>query len=260
MKIFSISSGSKGNSVFISANKTKILVDAGVSYKLIENTLLKNGEDVHSVSAVLITHEHSDHIKGLSVLVKNCPQIKVYAHHSLCPLLSTLMPIVERNLVPIVSPVFYEGDLLVSAFKIPHDSSECLGYSIFEEDKKVSIMLDVGYILPHHLSEVEGSSLLFIESNHSINLLKSYAGYSPNLKARILSDGGHLSNEACGEFVTGVLAKTPSCKIVLSHLSSKTNTHETARLEVGQIVKQNLQLEPTLYIAPELKQGDVFII
>ena len=260
MKIFSISSGSKGNSIFISANKTKILVDAGVSYKLIETTLLKNGEDVHSVSAVLITHEHSDHIKGLSVLVKNCPQIKVYAHHSICNLLSALMPVVERNLVPIVSPVFYEGDFLVSAFKIPHDSQVCLGYSVFEEDKKVSIMLDVGYIAPHHLTEVAGSNLLYIESNHSVDLLKSYAGYSPNLKARILSEGGHLSNEACGEFVSRVLAETPNCRIVLSHLSSKTNTPDTARLEVGQIVKQNLGIEPELFVAPELKQGDNFII
>ena len=260
MKIFSISSGSKGNSIFIKANKTKILVDAGVSYKLICETLLKNGEDVHSVSAVLITHEHSDHIKGLSVLVKNCPQIKVYAHHSICQALGALMPVVERNLVPIVSPLFYIGDFLISSFIVPHDSQVCLGYSVFEEDKKVSIMLDVGYTQPHHLGEVEGSNLLFIESNHSVPLLKSYDGYSSNLKARILSEGGHLSNEACGEFVSAVLASTPNCRIVLSHLSSKTNTADTARLEVGQIVKQNLGIEPTLFIAPELKQGDVFTI
>ncbi len=260
MKIFSISSGSKGNSIFVSANKTKILVDAGVSYKLIESTLLKNGEDIHKVSAVLITHEHSDHIKGLSVLVKNCPQIKIYAHHSICGVLASLMPIIERNLVPIVAPIFYEGDFLISAFKVPHDSNVCLGYSIFEEDKKLSIMLDVGYIAPHHLSEVENSNLLFIESNHSIDLLKAYPGYSPNLKARILSEGGHLSNEACGEFVSKVLAQNPNCKIVLSHLSSRTNTHDAARFEVGQIIKQNIGLTPTLFIAPELKQGDIFTI
>lgn len=258
MKIFSLSSGSKGNCTFVKANKTCILIDAGISYSLIERDLLYNGENVKSVSTVLITHEHSDHTKGLAVLIKKNPQIKVYAHRLVAERLRVFVPNIENNLVEILTPVFYVDDFLVNAFKSPHDSVVCLNFSIFEEDKKFSIITDCGVIKPYHLNEVKDSNLLFIECNHNVNMLKAYPGYSPNLKARILSDHGHLSNYATGVFVSEVLAENPNCKIVLCHLSSKTNTHQTAIDDVTQIVRERIGIVPELKIAPELKISDIF--
>ncbi len=260
MKIFSLSSGSKGNCTFVKANKTCILIDAGISYSLIEKGLKDCGEDITNVSAVLITHEHSDHTKGLSVLIKKKPNIKVYAHRLVCNKLCVIMPNITNNLVEILTPIFYVGDFLINAFKSPHDSVVCLNFSIYEEDKKFSIITDCGVIMPYHLKEVEGSNLLFVESNHNINMLKNYYGYSANLKARILSDRGHLSNNSAGEFISKVLIENPNCKIVLCHLSSKTNTHQTAISEVTQIIHERIGISPLIKIAPELKISDIFEI
>jgi len=260
MKIFSLSSGSKGNCLFIKAENTSILVDAGISYNSIVKGLSLNGEDILNVSAVLITHEHSDHIKGLPVLVKHNPQIKIYAHKLVCSKLKEFMPIVENNLVEILTPVFYIGDFLVSAFRSPHDSIECLNYSIYENDKKFSIITDCGKIKSYHLDEVKDSNLLYIESNHNLEMLKMHNEYSEKLKMRILSEHGHLSNNQAGEFVADVLKNSPSCQIVLCHISSNTNTHFVAIDEVSKIVKQKIGVDVKLKIAPELQTSDIFII
>ncbi len=260
MKLFSISSGSKGNCLFIKANKTSILVDAGVSYSLIEKGLLNNGENIFNVSAVLITHEHSDHTKGLAVLVKKCPQIKIYAHYSVCEILKRTMPIIESNLVEILSPVFYVEDFLVSAFKVPHDSRVCLNYSIFEEDKKFSIITDCGTVVPRIVEEIKDSNLIFIESNHNIDMLKANKDYSSNLKARILSEHGHLSNNAAANIISKIMVDNPKCRFVLCHLSSNNNTYELAIKEVSSIVKEQIGILPELEVAKELVKSDIFEI
>ena len=226
-KLCQLFSGSSGNSIFISSGGTKLLVDAGVSAKRIEQGLRNIGEDASELSAILVTHEHGDHIKGLRVLASRY-DIPVFADGRVLDSMrgsGDLTPDIHAE--SIVSGTAL-GGIEVIPFEHRHDSAACLGYRLnMCGERSVSVCTDTGYITESARESIKGSDLVFLESNHEIRMLQN-GSYPYNLKIRILSDRGHLSNEACSVFARELL-ESGTTRIVLAHLSRDNNHPDIAR-------------------------------
>lgn len=264
MKVFSIASGSKGNCTFVKSDTTCILVDCGISIQKLAAAIERRGESVDDVCAVLITHEHGDHVRGLAMLVKRCPQIKIYAHKEVCRVVAIKEPILARFLSPIVSPLFYLKEFMISAFLLPHDSVACFGYGIYSADKKFSIATDIGTVTDNLIESIFDSDLVFIESNHSKKMLRDCQVYHSVLKARIAGAGGHLSNHDCAEVISAICERRKKngqqdCNFVLCHLSENTNSSEVATQEVSKALAQNEQV-CSFTIATQNGGSDIFEI
>ncbi len=222
MRVINLSSGSDGNLTYIETESSKILIDAGLSCKEIELRLTLLNVCGNQIDAILITHEHCDHIKGLDIFASKFGT-KIYAHIDEWPVLSSkLNKVNEQQKEHFSSVPFQINDLSITAFKIPHDSVCCVGYSIENNGKKVSILTDLGVAKEQILQFTFGSQLVYLEANHDEDLLKNNIHYSASLKRRILSTSGHLSNKASAEAIC-LLAQNGTKQIVLSHLSKENN-------------------------------------
>lgn len=227
IKFCSLFSGSSGNSIFLSVKGTKILIDAGLSAKRIVEALCSIGENPSELSAVLVTHEHVDHIRGAGVLSRKF-NIPVYANENTWEAMEqSLSPMnVDNKKVFDTGKEFGLGDISVKAFHIPHDASEPVGFNFFAENKKITTATDLGHISRELLQHFEKSELLLLESNHDIEMLK--VGHYPwHLKKRILSERGHLSNEMAGKVVS-YMAERGTSRFLLGHLSRENNFPELA--------------------------------
>ncbi len=239
MKTVSIASGSKGNCLFVGTDKTKILVDDGLSFSVLKNRLLEAGEDAYKIDAVLLTHEHSDHIGGLKTFLNKNKNAKVYIPvfvqgFNLLPVLQ--LP--QNQIVWFKNSTFFIKDATISCFILPHDSHFCVGYSIISDNKKVSIATDLGCVSRQILDNLKQSDVLFFESNHDVDLLKKNPKYSARLKKRILSGQGHLSNVDSALAICE-LAKSGVKQVVLSHLSEENNTPSLAYKTAKEILLKN---------------------
>ena len=255
-------SGSKGNSFYIGCGDCAILIDAGRSAKQLENALMSNDLDVNTIKAIFITHEHTDHIQGIRVLASRY-NIKVYASNG------TLNELMRMNILNGKFPygiidsrgIKIDG-IEVVPFRTSHDSVESVGYIVKTPDKrKIVIATDIGYISETVRKSIEGSDLLVIESNHDVRMLQN-GSYPYNLKRRILSNIGHLSNEACAKELPS-LAKTGTTRFVLAHLSSENNVpelaYETSKSYLTQAgLKEDVDFK--LYVAPKENIGGKSII
>ena len=227
MKVVNLASGSKGNCTYIFTNNTHILVDVGVYFDEIEQKLSSIGESAFKVQAILITHEHSDHIKGLASFLRENSDIKIYAHPK------TMLKLLEKVGIPVSSQVlvtssdFYIGDFLVSAFSLSHDASHCLGYSFFENGKKFSIATDVGELSDALEENLAQSDLAFVEANYDPDLLYYCEKYPDRIKKRIQSNKGHLSN-IDSAFLIERLIKKGTVRFALAHISENTNSPSIA--------------------------------
>ncbi len=224
MKLFSIASGSSGNCVYVGSEQTHVLFDAGISTKRIVGGLADKFIQPENISGIFITHEHTDHISGLPVLMKKY-QIPVYATEGTIQYLRgqdklSLLPADLFRPIPRQMPLTI-GDLIITACAIPHDAVDPVCYSISDGLKKIGLATDIGYVddcLIRHLSE---SDLLYVESNYDRSMLLA-GPYPMMLKRRILGEFGHLSNDESVELVRKV--KHPGLKyIVLAHLSKENN-------------------------------------
>lgn len=256
-----LASGSDGNSAFISSERTRVLIDAGISARRIINGLKSIDIAPDSLEAILITHEHSDHIKGLSTLIKRCGA-KVYAPEDAVYSIIQRTPGIESRIVAFSEGGdFNVGDLHVDTFATPHDSIASAGFSIRAGEKQISCVTDLGYVPDHVKDGIYGSDLIMVEANHDIDRLKS-GPYPYFLKRRILGDHGHLSNSAGGELAA--LASTGRTRqIVLAHLSRKNNTPYLAKTTVadslssaGAVIGRDLNLA----VAPADEMGEVYIV
>ncbi len=219
-------SGSSGNSIFIADGETKILVDAGVTAKRLEGALASIGENANDLTAVFITHEHSDHIKGLRVFAAR-HHLPVIAEEQVLIRLLTDGHITEQQAVTAERDMEL-GGLAVLPFENSHDSVACLGYRFnLSDGKSISVCTDTGYITPDAELTVPGSDLVFLESNHEIRMLQN-GPYPYLLKQRILSRVGHLSNDDCARFAAA-LVDSGTTRLVLSHLSRENNFPDIAR-------------------------------
>lgn len=222
MRVVNLSSGSDGNLTYLEAESTKILIDAGLSCREIEKRLSLLNVTGDQIDAILITHEHSDHIKGLEVFASKF-KTKIYAHSEGWEILSNkLKRIKDVQKFSFSCSPFDLKDLYITAFKVPHDSVCCVGFAIENNGKKVSLMTDLGVAKQQILQNAFGSQVVYLEANHDIELLKNNVLYPASLKRRILSNFGHLSNVASAEAIC-LLAQNGAKQIVLSHLSKENN-------------------------------------
>ena len=228
MRICIFASGSGGNCLLLSDGSTHVLVDAGISMRRIEASLREAGIAMSDITGVLITHEHSDHISGLKMLLKY-HHLPVYAPHTVANHMRGMLPDIDGSLNIIeVGSVFELGSLRVRAFHTPHDTDESVGYR-FSGTSSFAIATDMGHVTDEVLDGLRGAETVLIESNHDIDML-SYGPYPVYLKRRILSDRGHLSNKDCAVLARR-LAENGTTRIILGHLSKENNTPETALAE-----------------------------
>ncbi len=239
MKICTLYSGSRGNAIFISAGGKNILFDAGKSSLKLCSALTEIGFSPADIDAVFITHEHSDHTSALETFLK---KHKIPVHMvsaSANKLLSLGLDHLNDNIV--CHPLLYSVDLggvTVSSFEAPHDSNSCVGYRItfFRDGQKceMGIATDMGYVSESVLTGLLGCESVIIEANHDIEMLK-YGRYPADLKKRILSKRGHLSNEDCAILVSR-LTLSGTKNILLAHLSEENNTPDTAYDEIAGVI------------------------
>lgn len=219
-------SGSSGNSLVVSDGKTHVLIDAGVSAKRIHEGLGALGITTETLSAVLITHEHSDHVKGLPVLCRRL-QADLYTTAPTARQICYRAAGLEgRFQVFEPGERFAVGDLIVGSFPTSHDCACPVGYTVSDGTSKMMLCTDTGYVTAEAAEAVCGAGLLVGEFNHDVGLLRG-GRYPAPLKERILSQRGHLSNEAGGEFAARAVQRGAS-HIVLAHLSQENNTPELA--------------------------------
>jgi phosphoribosyl 1,2-cyclic phosphodiesterase len=230
-----LASGSKGNCALIASSRTRILVDAGISCREIFKRLKSLGEDPHALSAVLITHEHSDHIYGLATLAKKL-RIPVFmtgaTHGTWARALRNQngqRPQIERLERFESGHRFQIGDIEVKPFTIPHDAVDPVGFTFRVEGSKVSFVTDLGYLAANVLDNLRKSDILVIESNHDVEKLRT-GPYPWSVKQRVASNVGHLSNGKLADFFAGDYDNSAAF-VVLAHLSELNNHPEIARRE-----------------------------
>jgi len=220
-------SGSSGNSIFISDKTTKILVDTGVSAKRLEIALSEIDESADALSAIFITHEHSDHVQGLKVLAGRYG-IPVFTSEKIAEKLWKDGRLSDKIPVNRLDKSIQLGNIEAVPFLNSHDSVECYGYRFnLSDGRSVSVCTDTGYITSAAKKTMKGSDLVYLESNHEIMMLEN-GPYPYILKQRILSRMGHLSNADCAEFAKELL-ESGTTRLVLSHLSRENNYPEIAR-------------------------------
>ena len=224
----SLYSGSSGNSLFVESDNTKVLIDVGLSCKKIEEALVSIEENLSSIDAILITHEHSDHIKGLSTISKKY-DIPVYATKKTfdaMPSQKEKIPIKNINFFN-VNEKFNIKNLEINPFSIPHDAADPCGFNISDNENKLSIATDIGHMTNPILKNLEGSKLVLLESNYDTEVLKC-CKYPFNLKARIAGSNGHLSNTIAGKTISYLLKNSNLHTALLGHLSKESNFPELA--------------------------------
>ena len=229
MKLCSIASGSSGNCICVGSDKTTLLVDVGISKKKVEeglNTIDMTGRDVNGI---LVTHEHSDHIKGLGVFVRKY-EVPVYATPGTIEEIkrcSSLGKLPEGIFRPIEADENFEiEDLKVEPFTISHDAAQPVGYRIRHQDKSVGIATDLGKYTDYIVEKLAGSDVLLLEANHDVNMLQ-VGPYPYYLKRRILGERGHLSNELAGRLLCELLHDNLK-SVMLGHLSKENNYEKLA--------------------------------
>jgi len=236
MKVINLSSGSDGNLTYFETEHTRILVDDGLSCAETQRRLALLGVDGGEIDAIVVTHEHSDHIKGINVFAKKY-NIPVYAHIEVWPGLEDKLTRISEENRKVFTDVFAINDLIVEPVELPHDV-KCFGLSIREKEKRVSILTDLGHTTDKIFNAVKGSTLVYLEANHDINMLKSCTKYPLTLKMRIAGPKGHLSNDASADFIAK-LVTTGTKQIVLSHLSKENNSPEFAYNYICEKLEQN---------------------
>ena len=239
MRLVSIASGSSGNCIYVGSENTHILVDAGISNKRIEQGLNEIGLKGSELQGVVITHEHSDHIKGLGVLARR-HGVPIYATGETLEEISGMKSLGEypKELLRPISPDvdFTIGDLELQPFSIDHDAANPVAYRVKHERKSVAVATDMGHFDQYVIDHLQGLDALLLESNHDVNMLQT-GPYPYYLKRRILGDHGHLSNENAGRLLSYILHDNMK-QILLGHLSKENNyeklAYETVKLEIDQ--------------------------
>jgi phosphoribosyl 1,2-cyclic phosphodiesterase len=232
----SLYSGSSGNSIFISSDNAKVLIDAGMPGKSIEGALKEIGERPEEIDAIFVTHEHSDHIKGVGILSRKY-NIPVYANELTWKGMAKAVGNIKEHNIKLMDSVVSIKDMDIVSFDIPHDAAAPSGYSLLSEGKKVCVATDLGYFSQDVKRNIIDADILLLESNHDVEMLK-FGPYPYVLKRRILSDIGHLSNDACGNAITEIITDKQK-RIVLGHLSNTNNYPELAYATVANILNDN---------------------
>ncbi|MFW5972212.1 MAG: MBL fold metallo-hydrolase [Bacillota bacterium] len=244
-----LASGSSGNSIYITNGTNSILIDAGLSGKETEKRLSKIGKAADELDAILVTHEHSDHIKGVGVLSRRY-DLPIYANDLTWQgAEKKLGKIAEKN-CKIFNKEFSIGELGISPFSISHDAGAPVGYIIECGNKKIGHATDMGYVPDNVEKCLKGMDLLIIESNHDLEMLMT-GSYPWPLKKRIDGEKGHLSNDDTADLLPRIIEGNFP-RILLAHLSKDNNIPDLAYITVknnledkGFVIGEDLQLDFT---------------
>lgn len=236
MKVIVLSSGSKGNTTYIETNEGRILIDAGNTCKYILNKLEEHQINPLSIDAVLITHTHTDHIKGLPVLLK---------HINACTYITEKMhPYMEylENYHIINEESFKIKDMFIEVIKTSHDTEDSVGYIINNKGKSIVYITDTGYINKRYFDILKNKDIYIMESNHDIEMLNN-SSYPFATRQRILSDKGHLSNYDSAKYLSKFIGNKTKY-ILLAHLSEENNTKDLAyNTLIDRLNKENIKVE-----------------
>jgi phosphoribosyl 1,2-cyclic phosphodiesterase len=233
----SLYSGSSGNSMFISSGNAKILIDAGLPGKSIDKALKDIGQNPEELDAIFVTHEHSDHVKGIGVLSRKY-DIPIYANELTWKAMPGSIGSIKEHNIKLMSEAHASiKDLDIVSFEIPHDSALAQGYAIYHGNKKVAIATDLGHYSEAVRKNIEDADVVLIESNHDVEMLK-FGPYPYPLKRRVLSDFGHLSNDDCGKAIADMIDGIKRKRVILGHLSNTNNYPELAYQTVVNILRE----------------------
>lgn len=219
MKVSVLSSGSKGNTTYIESDKAKILIDIGNTSKYVKEKLEEFGVEPEELDAILITHTHVDHIKGLKVFEKKY-HVPVYITDKMYKSLDFL-----DSYIPL-SDEFDIKDIHITTIKTSHDVEDSRGYIISNNNKSIVYITDTGYINNKYFNILSNKNLYIMESNHDVEMLTN-GKYPFQLRQRILSDKGHLSNYDSAKYLSSFIGDNTKY-ILLAHLSEENNTEELA--------------------------------
>ena len=223
MEVYSLGSGSKGNCMVITNGKNSVMIDAGLGARTMMSKLSQIGVLPHELDAVLVTHEHSDHIRSIGDIAAVAP---IYSHAETLEAIGKTVHLPYKQTMEIDEKGFSLGSLDVFPFRVSHDAVYPLGFVIRDGEDSVCYMTDTGFISKGMMKMASGCKKIILESNHDKEMLLR-GSYPEYLKRRILSDSGHLCNEesalACADLV-----KAGANEILLAHLSENNNLSELA--------------------------------
>ena len=231
MEFYTIASSSAGNASLVCHEDTHILIDAGVSCRRITQSLAALDLTLEDIDAILITHEHIDHVRGLATLAKKCGA-GLYATYGTE---SALDYPAQRVHAFAAGDEFTVGPLRVKSFRTSHDARESVGYRIESDDGSLAVLTDTGVITDEAHDLALGADTLLLEANHDVEMLTT-GPYPYPLKRRILGEYGHLSNEAAAEFAVECV-RAGTSDILLAHLSGENNTPQLAEYTVGRALQ-----------------------
>ena len=241
MKISILGSGSSGNSIFIEINNFKFLIDAGFSGKKIKEKLETIGENIDDIQALLITHEHGDHILGAGIISRkyNLPIYITKESYQACG--HKLGKITPSNL-NFIENKFYLKDILITPFDVMHDAKRTIGFSVEYMGKKLTLATDIGYITNIVKEHFKGSHIAIIECNYDYNMLMN-CDYPWDLKSRVKGRNGHLCNDDTAKFLTELYHKELK-KVYLVHVSNDSNCCDLAYNTVEfELIKNNINID-----------------
>jgi phosphoribosyl 1,2-cyclic phosphodiesterase len=249
-----LGSGSKGNSVFLQAGSTKLLIDAGLSYRQLSMRLATIGVEPSEIEHIFITHEHVDHISGLKIFTKTHP---VELHLNSSTYIQTARRIHKSAAIHVFDGVFSIGDIIINPFTIPHDASDPVGYTITYHNIKVSIATDLGHGSPEVIEQIKHSHAVILEANHDEAMLWN-GRYTWPLKQRIAGPSGHLSNTQAAHLLKQVYH--PDLQyVVLAHLSQENNNPKLAFNAVFEYLRETMGFQNTQVLLTHQEQSTPII-
>lgn len=263
MQFCTLFSGSSGNSAYLSTERGGLLIDAGMSGKQTLEALEKARLDLSAIHALLITHEHSDHMKGAGVISRKL-NIPIYATEGTWEGMYRAIGDIPRQhrMVIRADESFFLDDIEAVPFHIPHDANEPTGFRFFTGKHSVAVATDLGHFSKFVFQAIESADIVLLESNHDPDMLQNNPHYPAHLKARILGRKGHLSNSASAQAAVKLL-QSGTRHILLGHLSQENNTPViaedavTAALrETGAIIGEDV----TLHVADRFQAGYLYRI
>jgi phosphoribosyl 1,2-cyclic phosphodiesterase len=231
-----LASGSKGNAIYVSDGETSILIDAGLSAIETERRLLSRKLDPRDLDAIVVSHEHSDHIHGVGVLSRRY-QLPVYINEPTLTAAKAQLGAVNETVRFHPGMDFCIGDLCLHPFSVSHDASDSVGFTVQDDATKVGIATDLGVatqLVCHHL---KGCRLIILEANHDPKMLEE-GPYPWHVKQRIQSRLGHLSNEASRDLL-GEVSHSGLRHVILAHISETNNDPDRALSVVGEALSNN---------------------
>ena len=254
MKIAILGSGSKGNSIYIESSNSKILVDAGFSGKIMKEKMDRIGENLDDIKALLITHEHGDHIMGAGIISRR-HKTPLYITRESYLAGESKLGAIDEDLVNFIEKEFRIDDLHIHTIDVLHDAKRTVAYKIISDTgKKIGIATDIGHadnLIKYYFNDLD---VLIIESNYDYNMLMT-CGYPADLKARIKSNRGHFSNEDAAKFIEEVYHEGLS-KVYLVHLSKDSNTKDLAYSTVKNYL-ENKGINIKIEVVPQETQSEI---